>query len=87
VSFYAVIMKRRTTETETEMAKRIGQGRATLRSWRFVQPSAQKIADVAKNLREDPGDLFREYVDDCHASNPEQCSSEHPGNHCAERDG
>jgi hypothetical protein len=64
MSFYSVIMRRRNGETENGMATRIGKDRSTFRQWRFCEPTAIFIAEVADALGERPGDLFEEYVSD-----------------------
>lgn len=64
MSFYDVIMRRRTDESEAEMARRVGQNRATFRLWQIAEPMPKRIHQVALRLGEKPGDLFEEYMED-----------------------
>lgn len=78
MSFYDVVMRHRTTENVSEMAKRIGRSRTTFRQWQIGEPMAWMIDSVARNLGVDPAQLFREYIEDyrlSHSDEPDELDS------------
>lgn len=77
MSFFDVLMRyREPSESISQLAKRLGRSRTTLRQWQICEPLAWMVVSVAENLGVDSTELFREYAEDYRRSHPEDNETE-----------